>query len=260
MGGCTNEQPLSGGLTGRAVSRVTCADGRRFVVKAAVHPREAEFYTGFAPALNARGIGTPRLEHLVEDEAGTHLLLEHIPHPLPEDRWHADAGVLETLRTLHRATGLPEPRHAFRPAWTAAMNRHALEHLPAPLEGKLEALRESAQHLFEPAGLISGDPNPMNWGLRDAGSPVLFDWDRFGLGTPALDLAITVPGLGSRADYERTAARYAGEAEAPSPLARDVALAKVWVIVEIIGFIDSPAVAERMGWFLETIPAWLEEL
>jgi thiamine kinase-like enzyme len=43
---------------------------------------------------------------------------------------------------------------------------------------------------------ISGDPNPTNWGIRDNGDLVLFDFERIGYGNPAIDLAITIPGFG----------------------------------------------------------------
>src|SRR5579883_2966731 len=49
----------------------------------------------------------------------------------------------------------------------------------------------------------TGDPNPTNWGLRADGTIVLYDWERFGQATPAIDLAITVPGLGDRAVFQK---------------------------------------------------------
>jgi aminoglycoside phosphotransferase (APT) family kinase protein len=103
--------------------------------------------------------------------------------------------------------------------------------------------------------LISGDPNPMNWGILENGEPVMFDWDRFGLGTPALDLAITVPRLGSRGDYEKVAATYCGKPD--DKLAREIALAKVWTIVDILGMVQ---VFELMRPYLSEIALWLEQL
>ena len=69
-------------------------------------------------------------------------------------------------------------------------------------------MEQASQHLFRPVCAISGDPNPVNWGLRDDGTLALFDWERFGRCSPALDLAITVPGLGDETAYRAVATSY----------------------------------------------------
>jgi Phosphotransferase enzyme family len=250
----TQAEKLSGGLSGCAVHCVQLED-RNVVVKANVAPREAAFYRDFAPVLKAHGIRTPKLEMQCDSNSELWLVLEAIPEPLPDKRWLADPQILETLRKLHEFKFDHTPDFAFQPVWTQAMNVHALQFLPKHLEEKLEAFRALAQPLFEPHNLISGDPNPMNWGVLEKGTPVLFDWDRFGLGTPALDLAITVPGLGSREDYAKVAAVYRGETDAQ--LAREIALAKVWSIVDILGYVQ---VLEVMQPFLGEISLWLEQL
>ena len=248
---------LSGGLTGRAVHRVTLED-RNVVVKGNVAPREAAFYRNFAPTLNAHGVRTPKLEMIAETGDEIWLVIEHTLAPLPDQRWLADQQVLETLRKLHEYEFDHTPELAFQPTWTQAMNAHALRFLPKHLEEKLEDFRALAQPLLEPHNLISGDPNPMNWGVLENGEPVLFDWDRFGLGSPALDLAITVPGLGSRNDYEKVAATYRGKPDAK--LAREITLAKVWVIVDVLGHVKETLVHEQLQPFLESIPNWLEQV
>ena len=253
----TQAEKLSGGLTGRAVHRVKLED-RNVVVKANVAPREAAFYRNFAPVLNANGVRTPKLEMIAETGDETWLVIEHIPNLLPKKRWLADPQVLETLRRLHEFKFDHAPELAFRPTWTQAMNAHALQFLPKHLEEKLEDFRALAQPLLEPRNLISGDPNPMNWGVLENGEPVLFDWDRFGLGTPTLDLAITVPGLGSRNDYEKVATTYLGKPD--TALTREIALAKVWVIVDVLGHVKETLVHERLQLFLESIPNWLEQI
>jgi thiamine kinase-like enzyme len=253
----TQVEKLSGGLSGCAVYRVQLED-RNVVVKANVAPREAEFYRDFAPVLKAHEIRTPKLEMIAESGDQTWLVIEHIPAPLPDQRWIDDPRVLKTLRRLHEFKFDHAPEFAFQPAWTQAMNLHVLQFLPKHLEEKLEHFRTLAQPLLEPRNLISGDPNPVNWGVLENGETVLFDWDRFGLGTPALDLAITVPGLGSREEYANVAATYRGKPD--DKLAREMALAKVWVIVDILGHIKETLVHERMQPFLESVPTWLEQL
>jgi hypothetical protein len=250
----TQAEKLSGGLSGCAVYRVQLED-RNVVVKANVTPREAAFYRDFAPILKAHVIRTPKLEMIAHAGDETWLVIEHIPAPLPDQRWLADPQVLETLRKLREFKFDHAPKFAFQPTWTQAMNSHVLQFLPKHLEEKLEAFRTLAQPLFEPRNLISGDPNPMNWGVLENGDPVLFDWDRFGLGTPALDLAITVPRLGSKENYEKVAAIYRGKPDAQ--LAREIALAKVWTIVDILGMVQ---VFELMRPYLGDIAAWLEQL
>jgi aminoglycoside phosphotransferase (APT) family kinase protein len=250
----TQAEKLSGGLSSCAVYRVQLKD-HNVVVKANVAPREAEFYRDFAPVLKAHGIRTPQLEMITESGDETWLVIEHISAPLPDQRWLADPQVLETLRKLHEFKFDHAPEFAFQPTWTQAMNSHVLQFLPKHLEEKLEDFRALAQPLLEPHNLISGDPNPMNWGVLENGEPVLFDWDRFGLGTPALDLAITVPRLGSREEYVKVAATYRGKPD--DQLAREIALAKVWVIVDILGQVQ---VFELMRPFLGEIALWLEQL
>jgi thiamine kinase-like enzyme len=250
----TEAEKLSGGLSGCAVYRVQLED-QNVVVKANVTPREAGFYRDFAAVLKAHGIRTPKLEMIAESGDETWLVIEHIPTPLPDQRWLAGPQVLEMLRKLHEFAFDHMPKFAFQPTWTQAMNTHVLQFLPKHLEEKLEDFRALAQPLFEPHNLISGDPNPGNWGILKNGEPVLFDWDRFGLGTPALDLAITVPRLGSREEYAKVAATYRGKADAQ--LAREIALAKVWVIVDFIGM---DQVFELMRPFLGDIALWLEQV
>jgi thiamine kinase-like enzyme len=250
----TQTEKLSGGLSGCAVYRVQL-ENHNVVVKANVAPREAEFYRDFAPILKAHGIRTPKLEMYCHSNGELWLVLEAIPKPLPDKRWLADPQVLEMLRKLHEFKFDHAPEFAFQPTWTQAMNAHALQFLPKQLEEKLETCRALAQPLLEPRNLISGDPNPMNWGVLENGDLVLFDWDRFGLGTPALDLAITVPGLGSTEEYAKVAAMYRGKPD--DKLAREIALAKVWAIVDILGYVQ---VLELMRPFLGDIAVWLEQL
>jgi fructosamine-3-kinase len=247
-------ETLSGGLSGCTVYRVQLED-RNVIIKANVAPREAAFYQNFAPMLNAHGIRTPKLEAITESGDETWLVLEHIPAPLPDQRWLADPQVLETLRKLHEFNFDHVPEIAFRPTWTQAMNAHVLQFLPKHLEEKLEECRALAQPLLEPRNLISGDPHPWNWGILENGEPVLFDWDRFGFGTPALDLAITVPGFGSREEYAKVAATYRGKPD--DELAREIALANVWRIVDILGMVE---VFELMRPFLGDIATWFEQL
>ena len=261
-----------GGKSAAAVYRVQGGRGAA-IVKARANPREVRFYERVAPVLSAVGIATPRLELAARERGAQWLILEEIPTALPRERWTADPDVLATLGRLH-ASPRPAPRDLpdrFRPAWTETMNAAALAgfapEVAARLAPVLEALRRESQRLFRPRCWIAGDPNPTNWGLRADGRVVLFDWERFGRGTPALDLAITVPGLGTADQFRLFADRYVALVSTDVPrswssgdLARDLALAKAWSLVEFLCG-AAGARSERQRAAARTvaaqIPAWL---
>ncbi|HEX5503834.1 MAG TPA: aminoglycoside phosphotransferase family protein [Thermomicrobiales bacterium] len=261
-----------GGMGGGRVYRVRCP-GRTVVVKGAARAAEALFYREVAPALAARGVVAPALEWDGEDAGGWWLVLEALPWPLPRERWAADPELLAILRRLHAADVAPIPAALapYRPAWTPPMDELALSLFPADTAARLAptlaALREAHQHLFAPAGALSGDPNPANWGLRDDGTLVLYDWERYCRGAPALDLAITVPGLGNEPAYRLVAARYLASGpvpatEAPDPLARDIRAAKAWSVVEFLSHAaEGQLRAENtIAWLVRQFPTWLGEL
>jgi hypothetical protein len=106
---------------------------------------------------------------------------------------------------------------------------------------------------------------------------VQFDWERFGLGGPALDLAITVPGLGDMTSYLVVAGAYlacgpSDENHVPfrgtvEELARAIAYAKVWSVAEYLSeFVRSvgvqPAVRTPHSAYsiAARLPEWLASL
>ncbi len=132
-----------------------------------------------------------------------------------------------------------------------------LAHRLAPI---LHDLRLSYQLLFTPQCWISGDPNPTNWGVRSDGTLVLYDWERFGKATPALDLAITVPGLGDWASFQAVAAAYLEyNAFLSSPTTQEISLL-TQQIIEYLSLYHAGAIARsiRIDRLIQQIPAWLE--
>jgi hypothetical protein len=263
-------EPLAG-LSRSIVSRVRLRD-RSLIVKLDAHPNEVRFYQQVAPTLPALESHVPKLEAAGCSAERRWLILENIPHPLPQERWLADPELLAVVRSLHRTTlGTPYMLPgAFRPGWSAEMTDGALSLFPeqaaAELRPLLTSLQEDASHLFAPLCSISGDPNPSNWGLREDGSLVLFDWERFGSGTPALDLAITVPGLGEQRDHRAVASAYLdgwpGTPLSPDRLAHDMARAKAWTVVELLssyvaGGVRAAQVIDRL---LDVFPPWLARI
>lgn len=258
-----------GGMSGGAVFRLE-GRGRSAVLKWALNPVETHVYTAMSDSLRANGVELPHLYASIEEDGAFWLLLEDIPHPLPQDRWQADDEQLEMLHRLHTLSlsSVALPPAAYQPQWPEAMTERALSlfdpEVAASLDSVLQIIRDTALRLFQPNCLISGDPNPANWGLRDDETLVLFDWERCTLGTPAIDLAITVPGLGSRDAFERVAAAYNGSAPQsdPSQLASDIACAKVWSVVEFLAGYAQGTIAPTfpMQPLLNEFPEWVRNV
>jgi aminoglycoside phosphotransferase (APT) family kinase protein len=129
--------------------------------------------------------------------------------------------------------------------WTPEMTSSAVSFFGSArkqdLADALTRLERESQPLFEPHCWICGDPNPRNWGMRADGSAVLFDWELFGPGSPAMDLAIVVPGLGDLSAFQRVVDGYAaarsvldGEALEELPTARELALGKAATVVRLL--------------------------
>lgn len=244
-----------------------------FIVKAAPTAKEVHFYQAIAPLLNAQGVATPHLLWADTCAPTTWFVLEDIPTSLPRTRWHADPEVLTTLSRLHCATIHSTPLALFTPEWTDALTQSAIVHVPTmqrtAVERKLRRIQAQSQHLFSSQCWISGDPNPRNWGIRRDGMIVLYDWERFGRGTPALDLAITVPGLGDWSVFEQVARQYLHtqsiepfDGAAIAIMTRSIGYAKVWNVVEFLAMVTRGEVKQTEGVreLGHLLPNWLEKL
>lgn len=201
---------LKGMGYGRAY-RVDTEQGR-FVLKGSREKRERLFYERIAPAVNAAGVSTPELLWSYQDSALSWVALEWITVPLPESRWQADDEVLGQLAVLHNLNPDLQGVVPETLAWTRDMNNLALSVCPGKIvtgyKAALEDLRCRHQSLFEPACFLSGDPSGRNWGVRENGQLVLYDWERFGFGMPQLDLACVAFGEPPRAVFRDIANGY----------------------------------------------------
>ncbi len=248
-----------GGLSGRAVYRMQLQSGVR-LLKTDPHQNEVWFYKLRAPELRMAGIGIPKLEA----SGDGWLLLEWLPAPLPETRWLADPEVLRLLARLHEFAHSRDWQSAFQPQWTTAMTEHVVSLMPPArteeVRRRLEELRVLCLPLFEPHSLISGDPNPRNWGLRADGTVNLFDWERFTSASPLIDLAITVPGLGQRGDFQCLVDAYntvSGGLELSGKAVAELVAAKAWTVVELLEKLDD----QEIKWYLvNALPDWLERV
>jgi hypothetical protein len=243
-------------MHGLSHNRVWRVRFEQMCVVVKVNAQESAFYRHVAPVLT--GVPIPKLLTSVGTDW---LIIEFVPESLPRERWLADLDVIAALRTLHHITtestqDWPTP---FQPRWDDAMTDMALTLFPKNdrMVQLLRALQVRAQPLFQSKCWISGDPNPANWGVRQDGTVVLFDWERFGRGTPALDLAITIPGLGSNKDFQVVTAQY-GDVS----LTYDIALAKVWSVVEFLANAHQGKVADTriVPMLVNAMPDWLSTL
>lgn len=241
-------------------------DSVSVIVKISDRPNEQLFYQTVAPALVTQGVPIPQLEWAAEVDGRSWIVLEYIPHPVPQERRDADPEMLMILRRLHESVLVEVPGILFHTEWNSAMSTDALASLPTRstmLEQIIQELQEASQVLFAPRCFISGDPNLTNWGMRNDQSLVLFDWERFGKGSRALDLAITIPGLGEQEHFQRVAQRYLQAAQTDIDtdlytLTREIVLAKAWNIVEFLSImhIEQRALPEPIQQLVQRLPEW----
>ena len=249
------------GMGGRSVHRVEGGRGA-VVVKAGAAAREAFFYRHLAPRLPDT-VRVPACE-VYDGAGGPYLLLEELA-ALPPDRW-AGPEVYDVLVALHGVPGPVELPDPFVPRWSADLAAGVVTD-PA-VARVLELVRTETQPWLAGDTLVSGDPNPRNWTVRPDGGPVLLDWERVGLATGAVDLAIAVPGLpgpeeAARAatGYREAASRAGQEPGIPvDEMGRAVLLVKTWTAVELLAQ-ESPhaddVLSRTQRWLAAELPAWL---
>lgn len=169
-------------------------EGTEAIIKISPQFKERRFYEQLAGDLVRQGVIVPELLWSGSLPTGQGpdlavIMVEKLPRLLPQTRWRVDPGTLAVLARLHTSGVYHEQLSAE--VWPEAMNHSAA--LPFAKPELAFTLLEQARRLSGPvlAGhhIVSGDPNGGNWGLRTNGQLVLFDWERVGLGSAALDLA-----------------------------------------------------------------------
>lgn len=246
------------------VKRLADENGKPCAIeKAPVSEVEYAFYRGAAPLLGQHGVLTPVVKSACYEQRK--LILEYIPHPIQQDAVSGDA-FLSVLARLHSFP--PAPSWTFSPhQWDEAALEQCLELLclPAKAEQQFRAMQRQSDVLFEPHCVISGDTNAGNWGERENGELVLFDWERFGLGSPSIDLAPLIKGMGREEDYRAIARCYCqlNSRFNADVLAKEIALAKAWIVNEVVLILSErrkPELAKYLGWYGEMLPEWLASL
>lgn len=244
------------------VQRLVDQYGQQVIDKCPVSPVEYAFYEHAAEELNSRGIKTPTL--LSADPHPRRLRLEYIPGKVSQDEVSGD-DILKCLSHLHCTP--PDPTWVYHPhSWPekALEKSLALLRLPDRAAHQMRCFQQAGSVLFRQKCLLSGDTNAGNWGRRENGEWVLFDWERFGTGSPAIDLAPLVKGMGSRQSILQLAERYSVHyPHMPArQLATEITLAKAWIVSEVMSLLYDRNKTDfelYLNWYRETLPGWLDE-
>jgi thiamine kinase-like enzyme len=258
------------GLSGTSIWYVEGKGGQVIVKRCAL--RELLCYTQLAPVLHRHGVALPHLYWASHTAEAAWVVLEYLPAALPRTRWLAHPAQLALLHRLHHVplAALPPRFEPYRPRWDEAWDDALLLLVPSAdrafVAHQLHILRPQFTALLVHQALLSGDPNPLNWGLRLPNTLVLFDWERVGVGPVAFDLAITVPGLGNANDYRQVAASYlacganVSASDSVETLAQQIACCKVAVMVEFVqATMQSPLSARTriVSQLQAQLPSWI---
>lgn len=254
-----SEQNLSRMGTAK-VTLIRDEQGHQVIEKSPVSEVEYAFYHAAAPRLGLAGVASPAL--LSADAPRRRLRLEYIPHPVDQEAVAGDE-VLSMLARLHAYP--PDPSWTCHPhGWSAAALEASLALLALPDHAaqQMRCFHQHSEALFRHPGLISGDSNAGNWGRRDNGEWVLFDWERFGTGSPAIDLAPLIQGMGTVPAFNALAERYSLIACHPGvrDLAKEIAIAKAWIVTEVVLLLHARQKSDYpryLSWYREHLPGWL---
>ncbi|WP_036758394.1 phosphotransferase [Photobacterium halotolerans] len=236
-------------------------EGRHYIEKLNASDVELLFYLQIAPQMSTLGVNTPAV--YLCDTDNRVLQLEYIPHSVSLEELQDDPRCFRQLTAVHHFSLRPEHPKRLHD-WKAQHTFQALEHLQ--LSGQSEAqllkLREQSEPLFSPLACLSGDSNAGNWGKRDNGDLVLFDWERLGQGSPAIDLAPLVKGMGNITAYKAITNRYLAHTSllTQETLIKHLILAKAWIVVEVVNILkdrQKPDCDHYLNWFRQVLPDWL---
>ncbi|KXO13408.1 Protein kinase-like protein [Moritella sp. JT01] len=223
---------------------------------------EVDFYKLVAPKLRAIGVGIPELF----DNQGRDLFIEYIPNPFTLTELIQTSEMYEQLLLVHNCNEpyqMPIKQHK----WEISQTDSALLalNIPKSCENLFHYMQKKSSILFESENYISGDTNSGNWGRRNDGSIVLFDWERFGKGSPAIDLAPLVQGMGNHTEYSKIVECYLknNSNHDGSELFKQLIIAKAWIVIEVVNLLierSHPETSKCIDWYNKNIPSWLSEM
>ena len=232
-------------------------DGTTCVRKQGASEVESAFYQHAAQHL--KGVNSPAL--ILND--GPDLFLEYIPNSIPLSELQQTSSVYQQLADIHNSRYVPT-FDVKQHRWNENDTDIALASLNLPLvtQDSLKYIQSLSRSLFNHNTLVSGDSNEGNWGRRDNGELVLFDWERFGYGSPAIDLAPLVSRMGTLSDYEFIVDQYLPHNNLifREDLIKQLIIAKSWIVVEVTNILvsrNNPEASKYIHWFREQLPTWL---
>lgn len=164
--------------------------------------QEAFFYRKLAPIVRQRGLGVPELYAQSEESRGDWILIEALPftlEPLYQNKLADLTAYLAKLHTISSGNAPIRPDDPL-PVRPVVLRYQDIEDAcalwPADTRGHLNGLLQLPwPSLPNERRMVSGDPNPTNWGIRASGQLVLFDWSEVAFSHPAYDLGVLCGGL-----------------------------------------------------------------
>lgn len=253
-------------MMGEAKVSKTTFENQPVIHKTPVSPTEAYFYREVLTQPGASCISAP---NLLAANPGNGLWIEYIPHAVDQaETCHPD--FMRALAAVHEAELSLDNSRLFPFRWIAADTERAIARFEPEqrrlIDRHLPVYFDRQASIFDPVGPVSGDTNAFNWGRRDSGELVLFDWERFGVGSPAIDLAPMIPGLPEIDLVDRYCSAYLGVREDvqmhPEELRKQVLTVMAWVVIEVVNILHDrgKAQVERyMEWFNRRFGRWLVE-
>lgn len=242
---------------GSAKVSIETLNGVDCILKQNASQIEVDFYRTVAP--NLVGMNTPELLKL----DGCNLYIERIPNTVTLNELRSRVDLYAQLANLHRSKYIPEVP-VKNLTWALSDTIEALNTLAlsGEMASSIKRMQSLSGRILEHKTLISGDTNDGNWGVRNNGELVLFDWERFSQGSPAIDLAPLVHGLGSINEYERIVSQYVkyNSEVSEEELIENLIIAKCWIIIEVVNILvrrNNPDKEKYLNWYRANIPKWL---
>ncbi|USD35220.1 MULTISPECIES: phosphotransferase family protein [Vibrio] len=236
--------------------------GQQYIRKQGVNAIERSFYLSAAEVLSQQGVKSPRLITADEDS----IVIEYVPHSVTLEELVNASEPFKQIAAIHQTPVCPDWQLKSH-CWSdnAMETSLAMLSLTAEHEKFLGKLHSQSDVIFENPTLLSGDTNDGNWGRRENGEWVLFDWERFSTGSPAIDLAPLVKGLGDKSDMLRIVDTYLSVHQPMSreALLKQLIIAKAWLVIEVTNLLykrKKPQLCKYIDWFNLHLPRWITNI
>ncbi len=93
----------------------------------------------------------------------------------------------------------------------------------------------------------------------------MFDWERFSVGCPIIDLAPLVQGMGTIEQLSRVLEHYSRSnlAALPADPLKQLIIAKTWIVIEVTNILTRNRHAQLemyISWYQANLPKWLQQV